>query len=205
MKIKEVYTAYRAGGLEVGGKFQFKSFYQFPVIEDELISFGDDRLKEENISPEAKKEWREKVWIDKKLVFKKTKIDDYKTFFKTYKKVFDMKVELEEPIQVNKYKDLYELTDEVVIQQVGSAKVKDLVGALSDYEIPLQKGKDRAGNEAIVPEYDYEDNAVALLKDKAFSFTVVGEGLDTKYTYKEKPFLQKETKEGVNEFGDLPF
>ena len=95
MKIKEVYSPYRAGGLEVNGKFLFKSFYQFPVMEEDMITFADERLKPENIVADYKQEWREKVWVDKKLFFKKTKIDDYKTFFKTYKKVFDMKVELE--------------------------------------------------------------------------------------------------------------
>jgi hypothetical protein len=37
--------------------------------------------------------------------------------YRTYKKVFDVKVELDEAAEINRYGDLNEITDEVVIQQ----------------------------------------------------------------------------------------
>lgn len=58
-QVKEVYPAYRAGGLEINGKFKFRSFYEFPVDEREVVLTGEVPKNED-----AKTELREKIWVD---------------------------------------------------------------------------------------------------------------------------------------------
>lgn len=202
MLIKEVYTAYRAGGVETNGKFVFKSFYQFPIIDDEEIAGDDPRAKEAS----DKKEWREKVFNNGKLSFVKLDKDiKWKEWFKIYKKVFDINVELEQSENIHRYKEVYDDGDVAVIQGVSSSKVKDMIDALTEFEVPLMKGKLRDGTEGMVAVYDYEDDAKELLKGVGFAFKVAGEGLDTKYTFKSKAFSKKEKAKEEDIFKDLPF
>ncbi len=193
LKVITSYPAYRAGGLEINGKFVFRKFYACEPSNEEVVTAIT--------TPTWKPEWREVVWVDKKQQYNKVKLPD--DFYKTYKKVFDLEVELEEEQEIIKYKDVKDLWDIVVIQQVSSSKVKDLIDTLTDFDIPLIEGKKRDGTMGMIPEYDYEDKAKDELNWKSFTFKVVGEGLETKYTYKEKAFNKKTKAKDL--FEDMPF
>ena len=68
----------------------------------------------------------------------------------------------------------------------------------------MQKGKDKAGNEAMVEVYDWEDTLKNVLEGKFVKMKVSGEGMDTKYMFQEGKAFVKQAQE-VDEFGDLPF
>jgi len=44
-QIKEVFPAYRAGGLEINGKFKFRSFVEFPEDERDVVLSWDETIK----------------------------------------------------------------------------------------------------------------------------------------------------------------
>jgi hypothetical protein len=182
--IKEVYSSYRAGGIDINGKFQFKNFKYFPKSDKETLTTSDikDLPKEDNIK---NLELREVIWVGKQPSFQKITQKINREFFATYKKVFDVHVYLEEETKVHRYKDVYESTDEVIISGVGAGKIKKLLEDLElDVDVELIDGRDKAGNPAKVFPYDYEDSLISKLKGKFIVMRVRGEGLDSKYSFK---------------------
>lgn len=83
------------------------------------------------------------------------KID--RDFYKTYKKVFDVKVIFEQPVTVTNWKGEEETSKEVVLQQVSASKVKNMLMVVAEVEPPLVDGKDKTGKPAKVPSFDWED------------------------------------------------
>ena len=54
-----------------------------------------------------------------------------------------------------------------------------------DGDVVMRDGKDKLGNPAKVRPYDFEDAIVPQLLGKFIKFKVRGEGIDTRYTFKE--------------------
>jgi len=183
LKVTEVYPRYRAGGVELNGKFIFKQYKEFPITADEVVTTGGKLIEGE------KTEWREQVWLDGKPTFHKLPAGtDFKEFYKIYKKVFDISVELESPMTIIRYKDVTEEGDRAIIQGVSGSKIKSMLEMLTDFEPPMIEGKLRDGTAGQVPAFDYEDKAKDLLAGVSFSMKITGVGLETSYVYKNKPF-----------------
>ena len=197
-QIKEVYPAYRAGGLEINGKFKFRSFYEFPVDEREVVLSGDETIK---ANKDLRKELREKLWIDWQMQFHKVKDKQDREFFKTYKKVFDVKVVFEQPVTVTNWKWEEETSREVTLQQVSASKIKNMLMVVAEVEPPLVDGKDKTGKPAKVPAFDWEDRERDKLNNLFIKVMVSGEGMDTKYNFTPwKEFTLPELKTE-----DIPF
>ena len=63
---------------------------------------------------------------------------------------------------------------------IGMLEAHDL-----DANVELVDGKDKTGNPAKVRPYDFEDNLINDLAGKFIKFKVRGEGMDTRFTFKE--------------------
>ena len=119
-----------------------------------------------------------------------------------YKKVLDIFVELEEPMEIHMYKDKYTDDSTAVIQGISASKVQNIIQAILEPEIPMEQGKLRDGTIGERPVFDWEDAFLPYLVGKSFSFTVTGAGLDTKDSFKERAFNKKATE---TEQDDFPF
>ena len=114
-------------------------------------------------------------------------------FFKTYKKVFDLKVVFEQPQEVKNWKNEAETGNEITLTQVSASKVKNILTVVADVEPPMVEWKDKAGNDCMVAEFDWEDKYRDALENVFVEMTVTGEGLDTKYNFSAgKEFAVKE-------------
>lgn len=167
-QIKEVYPAYRAGGVELpDGKFQFRTFKYFPVDERESVFSGDPEiLAKASADATPKMELREQKWndVEKKFEFIRVKGKLDGDFFKTYKKVYDVSIRLDGVKKIHRYKEVYEENDEVVLQGVSASKLKDILRNVADVNPPMVNGKDKAGNPAMVEAFDWEENYRANAK-----------------------------------------
>lgn len=201
-QVKDVYAPYRAGGIETASGFKFRTFYDLPEDEREVVFTGDEKIK---ASPNAsKRELREKIWNKNERVFEFHKVKDRqdREFFKTYKKVFDVKVVFEQPVTVTNWKGEEQTGNEVVLQQVGASKIKSMLQVVAEVEPRLVDGKDKTGKPAKVPAFDWEDGEKYKLKDLFVKIMVSGEGMDTKYVFTPGKEFKVADEIDVN---DLPF
>lgn len=166
--IKTVYPKYQNGGIKVGDKFIGRTF----VYEDKKI--------------------KEKKWDDneKKFViedFSDIKID--RDFFKTYKKVFDVVVELDKEVEIEE-KRRGEMVKakgtEFTIKGLGAYKLQEMLKEDFDIEV----AEDSEGRRP----FDWEDDLVVKLEGSKFQMKVTGKGLDTSYKFKllEKAVVEKD-------------
>ena len=207
LKVLNVFPNYRSGGLEINGKYVGREFVYFPKrIADEVIFNKDVRAKQEE---GEELELREKKWNKEERRFEFSKVKDKKDrdFFSVYKKVYDIEVVSSDDVVLPVWdKDIKVYVDTevkawetIILQWVPASRVKAML-ELFELEEGIEKiqGKDKGGNDAMVLPYDWEDLVKDKLVGKFFSFKVSGEGLDTKYIYKEgKEF---ETQEEDNTF-----
>lgn len=196
--VTNVYPAYRSGGVEVGGKFIGKSFYSFPKENGE----GN--------------EFREKIWDKEAKEFRFVtytgKLD--KEFFATYKKVYDVEVELARSVNLHVWDKesrsevptAVEAGEKVVFQAISASKIKTMVEDMDlDGGVVLVDGKDKAGNPSKVKPFDWEDGCKELLVGVLMEMKVRGEGMDTKYSFKEPKIERKARKEEEVNLEDIPF
>ncbi len=201
MKVVKVYNFYRDGGLEVkqpdgSMKYVGKTFVNCPKrIKDNVVIQWDEQLKP--VEGEEM-EFREVVWnkeIKARTFVKYTGKFD-KDFYSTYKKVYDVEVVVKDSFKNPVWnKDAgaevmvtFEGGVSATLNSFPSGRLKNLLESLElDTSIEKVKGKDKAGNEAMVMPYDWEDSVKNNLEGKFFSMRVRGEGLDTKYSFKEAP------------------
>lgn len=212
MKVMAVYNAYRAGGLEVNGKYVGRSFIYFPKrINAEIVLSGDPASK---IVEGEEMELREKKWNKETRVFEFHKVKDKLDgeFWKTYKKVFDISVIVGEEAEMSTYDKLEKRNiankfpggTEVVLQEMPASRVRGLLESLDlDNGVQLVSGKDKAGNVAMVKPYDWEDEYKEKLVGVFFKYSVKGEGLDTKFIFKEGKEFNPEAL--ANEVQDKAF
>lgn len=201
MKVVKVYNFYRDGGLEVkqpdgSMKYVGKTFVNIPKrIKDNIVIQWDEQLK---YIEGDEMELREVIWdkeIKARTFVKYTgKLD--KDFYSTYKKVYDLEVIVKDEFK-NQVWDKEAGTEvmktfsgwvSATLNSFPVGRLKNLLESLElDAGIEKIKGKDKAGNEAMVMPYDWEDSVKNKLEGKFFSMRVRGEGLDTKYSFKEAP------------------
>jgi hypothetical protein len=197
VQIVEVYKSYRSGGIEVDGKFVGKDFILFPksdVLPDVIVG-NDERVAELNKTV-TETEYREKKWDKEARTFTferyKGKLD--RDFYSVYKKVYDVVVKLNSPITVSlwnsdsRQEEPTLITDgsEVTIKAFAASKIKTMCEDLDlDKDVVLVDGKDKAGNAAKVKPFDWEDGVIPSLINKYVVIRVRGEGMDTKYKFKE--------------------
>jgi hypothetical protein len=210
IKMDKVFPPYRYGwvkfmrdGKEVN---QSHEFHYFPIDERDSIPSGDESIKARK--DEDKKELREKVKNretgETSFVRVKEKLDG--TWFKTFKKTFDVRLQLANPQNFPHYKfpDTGVDTDYVQVR-LGSSKIKDMLENLTEETVGINliPGKDKAGKPAMVRPFDWEDSLATKLEGVYFRFRTTGTGMDTRYVYKNTaPFTTKAEAEAV--FGDAP-
>ena len=122
-------------------------------------------------------------------------------FYKTFKKVYDVTIKLEEDTNINRYKDVYWIDNEVIIQWISASKLWAILENVLEVEVPL--------GDNWFPLRDWEEGFIDKLAETTFKFTVRWEGLATKYTWKEAKFTPKASwiepmKWDIN-IDDLPF
>lgn len=154
--VEDIYKPYRSGGVRVDGKFIPRTFK--PVgegLKEQVYENGGFELKD----------FSDKMDRD---------------FFKTYKKVFDVKVTLPESIDIETTKkvdgkNVIVNTDEIVINGLSAFKVQEMLKADFDIVPPMNGDK---------VKFDWEDEFYEKLKGRTFQMQVTGEGLDTEYRFK---------------------
>ncbi len=206
--ILKVYKPYRYGWDDNVRKF--RTFINFPSrIDDEVVYSWDTRAKIV--------EWdvmmpREQIWDNeaKKFCFKK--IVANRDFYKAFKKVFDVDVapssDVKFKIYDSKLKQDVDVTmglgNTFTIKAVSAPRVIGMLEAFDlDANVPLVDGKDKLGNPAKVRPFDFEEPLVDGLRWQFIKWKVRGEGIDTRYTFKEgKSFdpMKEEIK-----IEDIPF
>lgn len=192
--INRVFSNYRAGGLEVNGKYTARVFHYFPKRLTEEVVMGNDES--------AKKvdgdvmELRERKWNKDARTFEFHKVKDKldREFFATYKKVYDVEVIISQPTKLpvwdsmskTEVEETFPAGTSIVLKEFPASRLKAVLEVLDlDASIQLVDGKDKAGNPAKVKPFDWEDDVKDLLERKFISFKVRGAGLDTTYTFKE--------------------
>ena len=221
--VKKVYNAYRDGWLDNGKTKTHRTFKYFPFHEVEVLVGKTPEMEQvneafKNLKPGEKQELREQIWEGGFPSFHKVKDKQDKEFFSTWKKVFDLEIATEVPVEVDAWdkeaKAMVKQSDtEFNVTTVSAGKLKSLLRGVMDEDkgevIPMTKGKDKAGNEAMVEAYDWEDSLKNIAEGKYVKVKVSGEGMDTKYMFQEgKAFVEHKeaplTKED-DMFVDLPF
>lgn len=212
--ILKVYKPYRKGWDDVNKKF--RSFYYFPArLTEDVVYSWDESAK---IKDGDTFVLREKFWDDvaKKYAFKRITLE--KGFNKLYKKVFDVDVAINKDTTLKVYdgglKKEIDVTmglgNTFTIKWVPSSRVIGMLEAYDlDADVPMIDGKDKLGNPTKVRAYDFEDALVSQLVGKFVKFKVRGEGIDTRYTFKEgesfDPTSMPETQKDEVTIDDVPF
>lgn len=218
--IKEVYNPYFDGWLDNLTKKTHRTFKKFPVSLEEVLVNGSPEIDEVKKLSMDKTELREQIWNNNSRQFEFHKVKDKidRDFYKTWKKVFDLVIEFEDMVEVETWKDWWNVKvkdKDVQITVVWAWKIKWMITSLVDELPPMIDWKDKAGNPAKIPEYDYEDKMKEQLKWKFVKMKVTGEWLDTKYVFNEwKEFNVTENnikteknplKQDEIDMDDLPF
>lgn len=136
MRIDEIYPEYRYGWSAADNKF--REFNYFPDTATAQSVFSGDEGTKSN-DPAVRFHLREKFWDDgaKKFRFEKMgQLDG--TFFKTYKKVFDVEVTLESDVSVPMWdKDKKAEVPEVIpagttvrLKALSSKKIQDIASSM---------------------------------------------------------------------------
>lgn len=141
--VEKIYPFYRNGGVVFNDKFIPKTFKHV-----------DGKLLEEK-------------WTDgtRELVPCSEKLD--KEFFKTYKKVFDVVIKLPKEQTVDGV-----TADTFAIKGLGAFKVKEMLKADFDYEVPMDEEHEK---------FNWEDDVYTNIEGKTYKMKVRGEKLDTEY------------------------
>lgn len=188
--ILKVYKPYRYGWDDSIKKY--RSFYYFPSrLTADIVYSWDESAKIQ--------EWdtfvlREKFWDNevRKFWFKKIGLD--KTFYKTYRKVMDVDIAPSKPVtfpvwnsELQKEVDVtMALGNTFTLRGVPASRVIGMLEAHDlDSNVELVDGKDKTGNPAKVRPYDFEDELINELTGKFIKFKVRGEGMDTRFAFKE--------------------
>jgi len=159
--IKEIHPPYRSGGLKVDGKYKPRSFKE-----------TKDGLKESIYNQETSS--FELIDITEEIG---------KEFFATYKKVFDVVLEVKTPTKIlNTKKEEVEAT-EVSLRGLGAYKVKLMLKEDFDLEIPMNGDREA---------FDWEDDVYKNIIGKTYKMRVTGTGLETSYQVKEVQEIQEE-------------
>lgn len=212
--ILKVYKPYRYGWDDSVKKY--RSFYYFPArLTADVVYSWDESAKIQ--------EWdtfvlREKFWDNdvKKFAFRKIGLD--KTFYKTYRKVMDIDIAPSKDATFNIWDGGMQkevpvtmgLGNTFTLRGVPASRVIGMIEAHDlDANVELVDGKDKTGNPAKVRPYDFEDNLINDLAGKFIKFKVRGEGMDTRFTFKEgeefDPTAMPEASWTPIDPEDLPF
>lgn len=193
---------------------KFRSFYNFPSrLKDEVVYSWDERAK---IQEGDTFTLREKFWDSdmKKQEFGFKKVDFNWDMKKLFKKVYDIDIapsldcnfkvydsKIKQEVDVE-----FGLGNTFTLKAVSSARVIGMIEALDmDSDVVLVDGKDKTGNPAKVRPYDFEEVIAPNLAGKFIRFKVRGEGMDTRYTFKEAPSFSIDlTKPSISE-EEIPF
>ena len=207
-KINKVFSHYFSGGLEVDGKWRGRTFIYFPKrITDDVIVSGDERAK-----PQGKEEMqlRERVWnkADKRMEFHKFKDATNRDFYKAYKKVYDVEITLGWDVVIPLWDGKQEVEttvssgETVVLSEFPASRLRQLLELIeSDSKIEKIEGVDKTGKPVKSLPFDWEDSVKSDIEGRFISFRVSGEGMDTRYLFKEVAPFHIE----VNEVADEPF
>ena len=218
--IKKVYNPYRDGWLDNWTTKTHRTFKYFPFHDVEVLRGKTPEMEEvsaafKNMKPGDKQELREQIWENGFPSFHKVKDKMDSDFFKTWKKVFDLEIETEQEVEVDAWdketkSNVRRSDTEFNITCVSAGKIKSLLRGIMDEDkgetIPMIKGKDKAGNEAMVEAYDWEDSLKNIAEGKFVKVKVSGEGMDTKYMFQEgKEFKTTPESPATDEWADIPF
>lgn len=215
--VKKVYNAYRDWWLDNGTTKTHRTFKYFPFHDIDVLKGKTPEMEKvsedfKNLKPGDKQELREQIWENGFPSFHKVKDKMDGEFFKTWKKVFDLEIETEQPMEVDAWdKDIGKTKKsdtEFNITTVSAGKLKSLLRGIMDEDkwevVPMVQGKDKAGNEAMVEAYDWEDSLKNIAEGKYVKVKVSGEWMDTKYMFQEgKEFAAKAPIE--DEWASIPF
>lgn len=185
-----------------------RNFIKFPSrITQDVISDYKEEYKRIGDEP---MELREKIYDSSlgKFTFVKYTEKVTREFYKTYKKSFDLCVDIDSPIEVTRWdkdakQDVTEkVANNVVFQGVSASKIKTMLEFLGlDETIQLVEGKDKLGNPSMVKPFDWEDTTKDALAGKYVKVKVTGSGIDSKYIFTEG----KEFAPVKDEVVDTPF
>ncbi len=170
-----------------------------------------NELKEEMVSLTWEAIEMEKA--DKSLYTAETYVIEFNwikyPFYKTFKKVYDLKILLEQEQEVNKYKDkktgemVTEFGNEVLLENVWASKIAGIQEDVLELELEYDGEYRKKGS---------EEKFLSSLDWISFKFTVKWSGKWTTYIWKEASFKAKtsvewkvETLEGDISVEDLPF
>lgn len=103
------------------------------------------------------------------------------SFFKFYKKVFDVRVTLKDTATFEKWDKTQVDAKDVMCEAVSASIVRNAIETLTDIQIPLVHGKDKLGKPAMVKPFDWEDAHAKALEGLFAKLKVAGDGMDTKY------------------------
>lgn len=207
--ILKVYKPYRHGWDDNIKKF--RSFYNLPSrIRDEVVYSWDESAK---IQEGDTFTLREKFWDSgvKKFGFKK--VDFNWDMKKLFKKVYDVDIapsldckfkvydsQIKQEVEVE-----FGLGNTFTLKSVSASRVIGMIEALDmDADVVLVDGKDKTGNPAKIRPYDFEEAIAPNLAGKFLSFKVRGEGMDTRYTFKEAPSFNIDAEPAIP-VEDIPF
>lgn len=159
-----------------------RSFYAWPKDERQVIESGDEKSIQ-NAASASFDNCREKIWnkATRKMEFHLYPIKDKSSFYKTFKKVFDVRVTLKDTTTFEKWDKTQVDAKTLMCEAVSASLVRNAIETLTDINIPLVQGKDKAGNPAKVKPFDWEDSHVKALEGLFAKLKVSGEGMDTKY------------------------
>lgn len=161
---------------------RFRSFYPWPKDDRQVIESGDAKSIENGAS--ASYEFcREKIWNKetRKMEFHLFPIKDKSSFYKTFRKVFDVRVTLKDTATFEKWDKTQVDAKDVMCEAVSASIVRNAIETLTDIQIPLVQGKDKLGKPAMVKPFDWEDAHAKALEGLFAKLKVSGEGMDTKY------------------------
>jgi hypothetical protein len=136
--------------------------------------------------------------------------------YKAFKKVFDVDVAPSLDANFKVYDSTikqdveatFGLGNTFTLKAVSASRVIGMIEALDmDSDVELIDGKDKTGNPAKVRPYDFEDAIAPNLAGKFIKFKVRGEGMDTRYTFKEAPSFSINTNDSFEPIDpeNLPF
>ena len=155
LKIIWVYWPYRSWGIKMWDKFLGRTF-------------------------KYNEEWKllEQKWNNDERKFNLVSFNDIKVdrdFFKTYKKVFDVKFQTADIIEI------WDQSDNTFVVQLSAYKLQEILRNTVVDDVPV--------NEEWNEKFDWEDDFKMDLIDTYIKFNVTWTWLDTKYTFKTwKPF-----------------
>jgi hypothetical protein len=193
--VKGIYNPYFDWWLDDWVKKTHRTFIKFPRSPHQILANWTEEIEEVKKLSLDNFELREKFWNKETSNFEFHKIKEKtdRDFFKIWKKVFDIDIQFDKEVEVERWgKDWKEVvkTSLVRVAVVGTWKIKNMILALVDEQPPMREGKDKAWNVAMVPEWDWEDTFKDKLVWKFIKMKVIWEGMDTKYLFSEgKEFI----------------